>query len=88
MKGAMKDTIRAAVIENTAAVLRELGQAAPDDVRGDLAAMGAALKAGDASPMVTMERAGALLRERWPAGFDVSARAWPLWSMVERRPRA
>lgn len=80
--------LRAEAINRTASTLRALWQAAPESVRPHVAALGVALRAGEASPMVTMDRAGALLREQWPAGFEVAARSMPMWAMVEARPRA
>lgn len=81
---AAPDNLRAAVVARTRALLRVVWQAAPDDVRPEVQAIGEALASGSLPPMGVTDRLGPLLRERWPAGFDVAARVMPDWAMVAR----
>lgn len=81
---AAPDNLRAAVVARTRALLRVVWQAAPDDVRPEVQAVGEALATGELSPMGVTDRLGPLLRERWPAGFDVAARVMPLWAAIAR----
>ena len=82
-----RDDIRATVHARTRDLLLALWRAAPDGVRSEVEAIGKAHKAGELAPMGVTDRLGPLLRERWPAGFDVAARFLPGWSVVARHAR-
>ena len=78
------DRLRAAVHAKTRDMLSAVWQAAPDDVRPEVQVIGEAFTAGELPPMGVTDRLGALLRKRWPAGFDVAARVMPLWAVIAR----